>query len=363
MDEGTGWLRANWRTAAILVLIFGLALFLRVFFVSGVGFALPSGPCDAIYTPTYTGGSDSYYWDRALCYSYQTGRDLGGDPMLNYPLGLNNPRPPLFPWFSLLVGRIFSPLFANGWQAVVFTFLLSTGLFGALTIFPTYALGKEAFGRKPGIIAALLLAISVGHLQRSASTDADHDAFTLFFVVTTFYFYLRALRSLQRQRWVENWFRKEAILVGARTFLRGNRTSVLYAFLAGLSVSVIALAWQGWAYVAVILMVWFAVELFLDRFRNEDTMGTWALFVIALGTPLVIALQWYVVRGQVRVWYDVPVYLFLASFVFGLAFTVTRDYPWTLVIPSTLGAAAVWLGVGVLVNPTLARAFLSGAGY
>ncbi|TLZ46934.1 MAG: hypothetical protein E6K19_00385, partial [Methanobacteriota archaeon] len=118
-----------------------------------------------------------------------------------------------------------------------------------------------------------------------------------------------------------------------------------------------------WAYVAVILMVWFAVELFLDRFRNEDTMGTWALFVIALGTPLVIALQWYVVRGQVRVWYDVPVYLFLASFVFGLAFTVTRDYPWTLVIPSTLVAAAVGLGVGVLVNPTLASAFLSGAGY
>ena len=147
MDEGKGWFRANWRTAAVLVLIFGLALFLRVYFVYGLAFQLPHVNCDSIYTPTYSGGSDSYYWDRALCYSFQSGRDLGLDPMLNYPLGNQNPRPPLFPWFSLLVGHLIAPLFSTAWQGVLFTFLLSSGLFGSLTVFPTYALGKEAFGR------------------------------------------------------------------------------------------------------------------------------------------------------------------------------------------------------------------------
>src|SRR5207249_3103781 len=39
------------------------------------------------------------------------------------------------------------------------------------------------------------------------------------------------------------------------------------------------------------------------------------------------------------------------------------DYPWTLVIPSTLIAGAVGLGVGSLVNPTLTNAFFTGAGY
>src|SRR5207302_122134 len=82
-------------------------------------------------------------------------------------------------WFSLLVGHMIAPLFSTAWQGVLFTFLLSAGLFGSLTVFPTYALGKEAFGRKAGIIGALLLAMSVGNLQRSQSTDADHDAFTL----------------------------------------------------------------------------------------------------------------------------------------------------------------------------------------
>src|SRR3989449_203486 len=283
--------------------------------------------------------------------------------MLSYPFSLPNPRPPLFPWFSLLIGRLFGPFFGDAWKAVMVTFLLSTGLFGALTIFPTYALGKEAFGKRAGLVAALLLAVSVGHLQRSASTDADHDAFTLFFVVSTFYCFLRALKTMNRKRWVEGWFHRAAITSGLRTFFRENRASVLYALLAGLCVTVIALAWQGWAYVSVILIVWFAVELFLARFRNDDTMGTWILFTLALATPLALAFQWYLVRGQIRVWFDVPAYLFFAAFVLGLAFTVTRDYPWTLVIPSTLIAGAVGLGIGVLVNPTLANAFFTGAGY
>jgi dolichyl-diphosphooligosaccharide--protein glycosyltransferase len=126
---------------------------------------------------------------------------------------------------------------------------------------------------------------------------------------------------------------------------------------------VIALAWQGWAYVFVILIIWFAAELFLDRFRNEDTMGTWIVLTLALATPLLLALQWYTIRNQIRVWYDVPAYLFLAAFVLGLAFTVTRDYPWTLVIPSTLLAGVIGLAVGVVVNPSLTNAFFTGAGY
>ncbi len=149
MDDGKGWLRTHWRTAAVLVLIFGVALFLRVYFVAGTILSQPNVNCDTPYTPPVSGGSDSYYWHRALCYSFQTGKDLGTDPMLSFPFGLSNPRPPLFPWFSLLVGRLFAPFFGDAWTAVMLTFLLSTGLFGALTVFPTYALGKEAFGSAP----------------------------------------------------------------------------------------------------------------------------------------------------------------------------------------------------------------------
>ena len=113
MDDGKGWFRTNWRTAAVLVLIFGVALFLRVYFVAGLAFNQPDLDCTTISTLPYSGGSDSFYWDRALCYSFQSGRDLGTDCMLSYPSCLPNPRPPLFPWFSLLVGRLLAPLFAS----------------------------------------------------------------------------------------------------------------------------------------------------------------------------------------------------------------------------------------------------------
>ncbi len=360
MNDGKGWLRTHWRTALGLALIFGLALFLRFYFVWELAFV---GDVPTSATPPVSGGSDSYYWLRALWYSFETGKDLGFDPLLNYNVGLDNPRPPLFPWFSLVMGRVFAPLLGDPWLAVSLIFLASTGLFGALTIFPTYLLTKEAFGRRAGLIAALLLAISSAHMQRSQATDADHDAFTLFFVVTTFYFYLRALKVLRPRRWVENWFRREAIVAGVRDFLRENPKSVLYSLLAGLSIAAIALSWQGWAYVPVILLVYFAVQLFLDRVRNQDTMGLTILFAVVLVTPLVLALPWYASRNQIRVWFDVPAYLFLVAVVLGVVFTVTRDYPWTLVIPSTLVAGGAGLTIGVLVNPALASAFVSGAGY
>jgi len=344
-------------------LIFGIALFLRVYFVYDLAFTQIGLSCEGESALPVSGGSDSFYWHRALCYSYDTGKDLDTDSMLNYGQGLDNPRPPLFPWFSLLAGRLIAPLFAEPWHAVLFVFLLSTGLFGALTVIPTYLLTKEAFGRRAGLVAAFLLAVSAAHMQRSQATDADHDAWTLFFVVATFYFFLRSLKVMQPRRWVENWSKRASIVAGVRAFLGENRKSALYAILAGLCIAVIALSWQGWAYVPVILLVYFVVQLFLDRVRNTDPMGLTILFAIAMIVPLILAFPWYAARNQVRVWFDVPGYLFLAAVVLGVTFAVTRDYPWTLVIPFTFVAGAAGLGVGVLVNPALANAFVSGAGY
>src|SRR3989337_4257244 len=160
LNEGRSWLRSNWRAAVALLLVFGIALFLRFYFVYGLAF--PTG--------LFSGGSDSYYWERALRYSFETGKDLNWDSLLNYPIGLPNPRPPLFPWFSLLLGQVVAPLFGDPWQAITFVLLASTGLFGALTVFPTYLLAKEAVGPRAGLVAAVLLAVSAAHLVRSQAT-------------------------------------------------------------------------------------------------------------------------------------------------------------------------------------------------
>src|SRR5207245_8260795 len=61
-----------------------------------------------------------------------------------------------------------------------------------------------------------------------------------------------------------------------------------------------------------------------------------------------------------KVWYDVPAYLFAAAIGLAFLFTITRDYPWALVLPTVLGSASVALGIGMIVNPALANAFVSG---
>ena len=359
MDEEKGWLRDSWRTGVVLALLLGLAFFLRVYFVWGLFY--PAGFFSS--KGDYSGGSDPFYWERAMFYTLQTGKEISRDLAMNYPIGFPDVRPPLFAWFNVLAGYMAAPFLGNARDASVFMLNLNAAIFGTLTLIPTYLLGKEAFGKRVGIIATLLLAISAAALQRSHATIGVHDAWTLFFVVCAFYFYLRALKTLQRSRWVENWFQLASVRKGFRAFFRDNEKSVLYAGLAGMSVAVTALSWQGWAYVPVILVLVYVVELMLDRIRNQDVLGITILFAVIFATPLIVSLPWYYVRGLIKVWWDVPFYLFAVALVLGIVFSVTRDYPWTLVIPATFVAGAVGLAIGFAVNPALLFAFVSGAGY
>ncbi len=359
MDDEKGWLRESWRTGVVLALLLGLAFFLRVYFVWNLFY--PAGFFS--FKGDYSGGSDPFYWERAMFYTLQTGKEISRDLAMNYPIGFPDVRPPLFPWFNALTGYLVAPLIGSARDASVLMLNLNAAIFGTLTLIPTYLLGKEAFGKRVGIVATLLLAISAAALQRGRATIGDNDAWTLFFVVCAFYFYLRALKTLQRGRWVENWFQPSSIAEGMRTFFRENEKSVLYGALAGMSVAVTALSWQGWAYVPVILVLVYVVEVMLDRIRNQDVLGVTILFALIFATPLVVSFPWYSVRGLIHVWWDVPFYLFAVAIVLGIVFSVTRDYPWTLVIPATFVAGGAGLLVGFAVNPSLLNAFVSGAGY
>ena len=353
MADEKQWLRANWSTLAALLIVFGLALFMRTYFVYGA----------AIPDRLYSGGSDSFYHDAIIRYAFQNGHQLTFDPGLNYPLGLTNPRPPLFHWWALLSGYVISPAFPTPWDAITWSFILTTAFFGSLTIFPLYALVKDAFDRRAGLIAAFLLAISPGHLQRSVASNADHDAFVLFFVVSGYFFFFRALTTMNEKRWVERWRTLSAIRAGITLFFRENPTSVLYSLMAAFCIGAVALTWQGWAYAPIILLIYFVFQLFFHRIRNKDTLGITIAFAITMGVALLISFPWYVEMNQVKVWFDVPAYLFAAAIGLAFLFTVTRDYPWALVLPTVIGASSIALGIGILVNPSFANAFVSGAGY
>ena len=358
MAEFRGWLRRNWTTPVILLAIFLVALYLRAYF-----------PWDlAVGERLLSGGSDSFYYERIINYNVETGQQLVRDCRLNYPMCLVNPRPPLYSWTVAVLGKSLSPLFGDVWTSVTFVFLGSTALWGALTVFPMYFLTKEAFGRRAAILASFFLAVLPAHLQRSPATNADHDAMVLFFVVTGFFFFLKSLKSLHERTWVADWSfwtkdGRSSIRTGIRGFFAENRTAVLYALLAGWCLTAVALIWQGWAYAPIVLLVYFLFQILVHRFRNQDPMGVGIVFTITVGLPLLAAFPWYYSMGQIAVWYDVPLYLFLAAVGLGLVFTVTRDYPWALVIPVVVLVGGVSLVVLSVFYPAIATAFVSGAGY
>ncbi|NLI74218.1 MAG: hypothetical protein GX369_05565, partial [Euryarchaeota archaeon] len=95
------WIGRNWSTVLVLVAIILIALFVRSYFVYST--SVDNGFLVA-------GGSDSYYHQRVIDYVQDTGSHLVHDPLLNYPMGMRNPRPPIYDWSVAVTGQLISGL-------------------------------------------------------------------------------------------------------------------------------------------------------------------------------------------------------------------------------------------------------------
>ncbi len=354
LDEAKAWFRQNWVTLSILLGIFVVAMFLRTYF----GFGPATDPAFLM-----SGGSDSYYHKRVIDYVVDTGEHLVYDPLLGYPIGMRSGRPPLYDWSVAVTGIVLSPLFSSVDVSVWYSLLFSTAFWGSMTIFPLFFLTKEAFGRRAGLAAAFFLAIMPAHIQRSPFSNADHDAYALFFAVTAFFFFLRALHVLEDKKWVRRWRKFGEIRSGLRDFFANNTKSILYSVMSAFSIAAIALAWKGFAYVIVIILVYFGFQLLVTRFRNRDPMGILVCFTITVGLALLVSFPWYHSFEFVATWFDAPTILFLAAVALGLIFVFTRDYPWALIIPAVFITFGVGFIILAIIYPAIAQSFVSGAGY
>ena len=114
-------------------------------------------------------------------------------------------------------------------------------LMGALTCVAMYFLGKELGNKKIGILAALFLAISPGHLQRTVVGFFDHESLGILFLILTLYFYARSLRT-------------------------GSLSSTL---LAGLSLGILSASWGAATYVFNLLAIHALVMLILRKHSDR----------------------------------------------------------------------------------------------
>jgi dolichyl-diphosphooligosaccharide--protein glycosyltransferase len=336
----------------IVLLVFLLALFLRAYFAYDLS---------ASNGWLMSGGSDSYYYHRLMDHAAQTGEHVYMDPMLNYPDGARNPRPPFFTFSVAAPAVLFEGAFSTLADSLGFFFIMSTAIWGALTVIPVYLIAKEIFSRRAGYVAALFLAIMPSHVERSVATLCDHDSFALFFIVLTVYFLMKAMKATEASKWVENWLSPRSIFRGLGIFASKSQKGILYSLLTGLSFAAIAMAWVGFAYIEVILLAFFLIQVLVNKFKGIDSTSATLIFFIAFGFGFLIT---YPVYHQMNLWnLDVPFYLFGAAIIVGVLFSATRELPWLMTLPLLGAFLAISLVVVTVVSPALGEAIFSGQGY
>ncbi|MFA5772382.1 MAG: carboxypeptidase regulatory-like domain-containing protein [Thermoplasmata archaeon] len=354
------WLNENFRIGILLICIFILALFLRTYFVVG--------PSTAGFD--VSGGSDTFYYKRTIDYAQTNHRQLTWDPLLNYPSGSINPRPPFYTWTTVVLGDVLTPVTSPllGWDEYTTTFymfMLMPALFGALTVIPLYYLGRDMFGKKAGLIAAFFLAITPGHLERSTFAFSDHDSFLLFFTVCGFFFYLRSLEKLGDEYWVRDWKSPTSIFTGLKYFLKRNKIAIGYAAMAGMSFGAVSLGWQGFTYVFAIIFIYYVVQILTNHARRVDSLGIAVCTAISLAIPLFISIPPYNATGlALTEWGLLPGFIILLAVICAAFILVpTRDFPLILVIGVTAFITAMALLILTFVIPSIGNMLFTGAGY
>ena len=310
-----------------------------------------------------TGGSDPYYHKRVVDYVAENGEHLQNDPMLNYPYGANNARPPLFDWSIAIIGLALSPFFSSSEESVWWAMEVLPAIYGALIIFPVYAIGKAQFGREAGLIGAFFIGVNSGHVSHSSLALADHDSYIILFATTSYFFFMRALTVSGDRKWVSDWTKTDEIRKGFVDFFKNERLALGYAGLAGITIAMISMSWKGFPYIMAIIVVYLGFQMMINAFRRIDSMTTAMIGLVTLSMPVILSYPYYSTMGFIATWWEAPAYILLGYIIYSILMVTTRDLPWLLVIGSAALIASTTYLLLTYVFEELGFLLLGGQGY
>ena len=331
-------LKKNWWIGVTLIAIFILVLFMNSYFniISNTNIN-PDGT--TLNDTFYLSGPDPYYNMRLVDTTMQTGRFpyySSNDPLLAYPIGRSGQRAPLLVMSAIGFSKLLTPFMSEA-DAVGYAMQFVPALFGALLVFPVYFIGKTLFGKKAGLVAALLIALIPIHISSghgSAYALFDHDSFNLLLYFVTFLFLIKSIKE------------KDII------------RRILYALLAGVSLAALSMVWVEAQYLYTIIAVYVVVQLVIDLFTNKVEEGFVISVVIALFTGFFLSLPVTSASGALL---ELPFFLALGVAIFGgLCILFKRkQIPWVISYPLIAGIGVAVLGFlyAVYHYPTIFSTF------
>ncbi|MGC8656708.1 MAG: carboxypeptidase regulatory-like domain-containing protein [Thermoplasmata archaeon] len=350
------WQRHGW-ISILLLATFLLGLFIRIYF---------SYPLVQQYGPLYlySGGSDSYYHDRVMEYVILYHHSLILDTMLNYPIGLINPRAPIFDWMNAILGILLSGFFGgNAIKAGAYVLSMSSAFWGSMIVFPVYLIGKEIAGKKTGILSAMIITFMAADVTRTMVTFSNYLGYYLFVLTFVTYFYIVLLRSLHHKRYVEKYSKFSDFKNGVVSFYKGNKKALDYTLLTGVGIGVSAMSWQGYTYLLALVYIFLIAQMLINLFRGVDSFDLYVSTTIAYGIGFLISFPYYYGVHLIPYWFDLPFYLYLGATVVLGIMVVMRDKPWLL----TLITEAILIAIAAItlyyVKRPYFNAVITGQGY
>ncbi|QRF74944.1 Dolichyl-monophosphooligosaccharide--protein glycosyltransferase AglB [Thermoplasmatales archaeon] len=340
--------------AVVLTVLVGFYLFLANYFAWSVTFQ------NGFFTTS--GGSDPYYNWINILHVIQTGHWLSFDPTLNYPLGSVNPRTPFFHILVVFIAVVLSP-FMNITSAALLTFEELDAFFGALLIIPVYLIGKEVFGKKGGMVAALLYMLMPSNISAGYLSDGRIHTPELIFVLFAIYFFERTIVTIDKGKIIDKLYPPTRIFSSIRDYYRNNRLPTIYALFAGASLGALMLSWQGYAYAVVILLLYVIVQYFINLFlkRPSDYLVYSTSITVFLG--FLLGAYYYIGIGNYSIWLTPVFLLSILVIIMGFVFMAIRSKPWVISVPVIAVLGAGLLAALAVFDTHSFNTLISGDGY
>ena len=324
---------------SLLALAFLLSLILRI--------AVP-------WDHVFSGGwikftdNDAYFYVRLLDNLARHFPFLGGfDPYYIYPDGIGLDGRPLF--FVYLMGFI-AWLLGGGapsQHTVDLVAVLFPAVTGALLVFPVFLIGRAAFNKWAGLVAAGFIVLMPGEfLVRTLLGNTDSHALEILLSTLFMLFLLLSVKS-----------GKALDGISKRAELSKLAQPLIYGALAGLCLGLYILSWQGALLFVFISFTWLALQFIADYLCGRSSGY---LAVTGLSTFIVALLMSLTLPGATMTWISLAVAA-LSSLALATLSALMRNgklaapyYPLTAV---TLAGAALW--VAFLISPQFMGAALN----
>jgi len=312
----------------------------------------------------FSGGSDPYYNFKSITYFITTKHWMVYDTSINYPVGTFNPRNPFFHILLVYVGVLGSP-FYNMTTITEFSFLEFDAVFGALLIIPVYLMTKEVFGRKAGMLGAVLYTLMPSNFSSGILSDGRMHTPELFFAFFVIYFFIKATKSYKKGQIFSSLsiFHIKARASEVRTYMQRNRVGNIYTMLSAASLGALMLSWQGYAYIEAIIAIYIIVQLVFNLLMKKPTGYITVLSLLFFILPFAMSYYYYLGVHEVSPWFVDGFYIAVLAVGFSIIVNLIGRRPWIITVPSILILAVAGIFAFYLVAPATLSSILAGEGY